>query len=131
MPSPSMPPRRLITTTTLPPRVAPNDVCRSASPNIDVATTAPLVAARPARNRRRDTPEASSYSAQQASVAGRVGAVCGTASTSAAHVVRRVQQDDGHPYEQPRGQGVLDGDRLGRTPASGLAHRLEVRGRRR
>src|SRR4051794_23409237 len=101
-----MPPRRLITTTTLPPRVAPNDVCRSASPNIDVATTAPLAAARPARKRRRDAP-AASYSAQQPPVARARESVCGTASTSAAHVVGRVEQDDGHPDEQPRGQRVL------------------------
>ncbi len=49
-----MPPRRLMTTMTLPPLpgVAPNAVCRNASPNIVVATPAALVAAMPCRNRR-------------------------------------------------------------------------------
>ncbi len=65
MPMPSTPPRRLITTSTLLPTALPNDACRNASPNTDVVTAAPVVAAMPARKRRRDSPAALSNSSQQ------------------------------------------------------------------
>src|SRR3954447_15558171 len=65
MPRPSMPPRRLMTTRTLPPVVAPNEACRSASPNIVVLTAAALVAAMPFMKRRRLSCEAFAYSRQQ------------------------------------------------------------------
>ena len=51
--SPSAPPRRLSTTTTLPPGAAPYATCRKASPNSWPAVSAPAPAAAVARKRRR------------------------------------------------------------------------------
>src|SRR5919107_6395147 len=114
MPKPSMPPRRLITTRTLPP-VAPNAVCRKASPNTEVATMAVPVAAIPWRKRRRDSRAASSYSRQQSVV---VVLVIGVGS-STAHVVGGVEEHPDETDEHPLADRVVLCDDGGRSVAGG------------
>src|SRR5512144_389555 len=113
MPRPSMPPRRLITTRTLPPEVAPKAVCRTASPNIVVATAPAPEAATPWRNRRRERFAARSKSAQL-----RCSLVIG--ATSASHVGRRVEEDRHQSDEEPVGDRVVAGDDRAGTAVGGL-----------
>ncbi len=126
-----MPPRRLITTSVLPPVVPPKEACIIASPNICVTAMPPPSTPAVRSSERRDMEKS-----RQPQACSAVSSFVVVMAASARHVVGGVQQGHGQPREEPAGQRVLarhqgrGGDHCpGLRPGDGLVGSVGAGGR--